>query len=57
MATFTADGGDNQDSVYASVAQRHSDAAVIVPPGTTAVPSATAETAPTQRDRHLQCIA
>ncbi len=31
-------------------------AAVIVPPRSTAVPSATAETAPTQRDRHLQLI-
>jgi hypothetical protein len=30
---------------------------VIVPPRTTAVPSETAETEPTQRDRHLQCIA
>jgi hypothetical protein len=30
---------------------------VIVPPRITAVPSRTAETAPTQRDRHLLCIA
>jgi hypothetical protein len=29
---------------------------VIVPPRSTAVPGGTAETAPTQRDRHLQCI-
>jgi hypothetical protein len=29
------------------------DAAVIVPPRATAVPSETAETKPTQRDRHL----
>jgi hypothetical protein len=36
--------------------ERHPDAAVIVPPRVTAVPSGTAETAPTQRDRHLQCI-
>ena len=33
------------------------EAAVIVPPRSTAVPSDTAETAPTQRDRHLQLIA
>jgi hypothetical protein len=39
------------------VAKRHPDAAVVVPPRTTAVPSETAESAPTQRDRHLQCIA
>src|ERR1700741_4546248 len=32
-------------------------AAVIVPPRSSAVPSATAETAPTKRDRHLQLIA
>jgi len=37
--------------------QRHPDAAVIVPPRSSAVPSATAETAPTKRDRHLQLIA
>jgi hypothetical protein len=29
---------------------------VIVPPRTTAVPSGTANIAPTQRDCHLQCI-
>jgi Transposase DDE domain len=57
VTTFTADGGYDQDSVYASVAQRHPDAAVIVPPRATAVPSETAESAPTQRDRHLQCMA
>jgi hypothetical protein len=32
-------------------------AAVIVPPRATAVPSETANAAPTQRDRHLQQIA
>ena len=57
MATVTADGGYDQDGVYANVAGRHPDAAVVVPPRTTAVPSETAETAPTQCDRHLQCIA
>ena len=31
-------------------------AAVIVPPRATAVPSRTAESGPTQRDRHLQLI-
>ena len=38
-------------------AERHPEAAVIVPPRTDAVPSGTGETAPTQRDRHLRCIA
>ncbi len=57
VAAFTADGAYDQESVYAGVAQRHPDAAVVVPPRSTAVPSETAESAPTQRDRHLQCIA
>ena len=39
------------------MAERHPEAAIIVPPRSTAVPSETAETAPTQRDRHLQTIA
>jgi len=47
VAAFIGDGGYDQDGVYASVAQRHPDAAVVVPPRTTAVPSATAESAPT----------
>jgi hypothetical protein len=57
IASFTGDGAYDQDGVYASVAERYPEAAVIVPPRSTAVPSATAETAPTQRDRHLQLIA
>jgi len=57
VASFTADGGYDQDRVYDGVAQRHPEAAVIVPPRATAVPSDTAATAPTQRDRHLQIIA
>src|SRR5918993_697313 len=57
VASVTGDGAYDQDGVYASVAARHPEAAVIVPPRSSAVPSADAETAPTQRDRHLQCIA
>jgi hypothetical protein len=57
IASFTGDGAYDQDGVYASVAERHPEAAIIVPPRSTAVPSETAETAPTQRDRHLQLIA
>ncbi len=57
VASFTGDGGYDQDRVYASVAERHPEAAVVVPPRATAVPSDTAETAPTQRDGHLQRIA
>src|SRR3954453_13340373 len=54
---FTGDGAYDQDGVYASVAARHPEAEVIVPPRATAVPSQTAESHPTQRDRHLQLIA
>src|SRR3954469_3118057 len=57
VASVTADGAFDQESVYAAVAERHPGADVVVPPRSTAVPSATAETAPTQRDRHLQLIA
>src|SRR5215213_1308800 len=57
VASFTSDGAYDQDGVYASVAERHPDATIIVPPRATAVPSQTVESAPTQRDRHLQHIA
>jgi hypothetical protein len=57
VASFTADGAYDQEGVSAAVAQRHPEATIIVPPRSTAVPSETAETAPTQRDRHLQSIA
>ena len=45
------------DGACLSVTQRHPEAAVVVLPRTTAVPSNTAESAPTQRDGHLQHIA
>jgi hypothetical protein len=51
IAAFTGDGAYDQEGVYASVSDRHPDALVIVPPRSSAVPSETAETAPTQRDR------
>jgi len=57
VASLTADGAYDQSSTYADVAARHPDAAVVVPPRSTAVPSDTAESAPTRRDRHLRCIA
>jgi Transposase DDE domain len=57
VASFTGDGAYDRDNVYSEVTERHPDAAVIVPPRSAAVPSAAAETAPTQRDRHLQLIA
>ena len=57
VASFTGDCGYDQDRVYDSVAERHPEAAVIVSPCANAVPSDTAETAPTQRDGHLRHIA
>ena len=57
VASVTGDGAYDCDDVYVEVAVRYPAAAVVVPPRATAVPSAAAETAPTQRDRHLRCIA
>ena len=57
VASFTGDGASDQEGVYSGVAARHPEAAVIVPPRSSAVPSETAETAPTRRDAHLRCIA
>jgi hypothetical protein len=57
IASFTTDGAYDQDGVYCEVAARHPDAAVIVPPRSSAVLSATAQTAPTERDKHLRAIA
>ena len=57
VTSFTGDGAYDRDDVYAEVAARYPDAAVVVPPRSNAVPSDTAETAPTQRDAHLRCLA
>jgi hypothetical protein len=57
LAAFIADGAYDQTGVTKTVAEHTPDAAVIVPPRSTAVPSANAETNPTQRARHLQDIA
>ena len=57
VASVTGDGAYDQDGVYTSVSERHPEAAVIVPPRATAVPSRTAASEPTQRDCHLQLIA
>jgi hypothetical protein len=57
VASFTGDGAFDREDVYAEVAARHPEAAVVVPPRSSAVASATAETTPTRRDAHLRCIA
>ena len=54
VASFTGDGAYDRDDVYREVCQRHPDAAVIVPPRSSAVPSATAETAPTKLEHAVQ---
>ena len=57
LASFTGDGAYDQAGVYGTVGKHHPDAEVIVPLRSTAVLSENGETAPTQRDRHLQSIA
>jgi hypothetical protein len=57
VASFTGDGAYDQKGVYARIAERHSAAAIVVPPRATGVPSRTAESEPTQRDGHLHLIA
>jgi hypothetical protein len=57
LAAAIADGAYDQDNVYDTVAGHSAEALVVVPPRATAVPSASAETDPTQRDRHIQVIA
>src|SRR3954465_6268189 len=42
--SFTGAGGPDREGVYSGVAARHPEAAVIVPPRSSAVPSATTET-------------
>jgi len=56
-ALCRSNGAYDQDGVAASITERHPAAAIIVPPRSNAMPSETAETAPTQRDRHLRQIA
>jgi transposase len=56
IASVTADGAYDGDPVYRVITGRDPAAAVIIPPRSTAVPSDMAETAPTQRDRHLPII-
>jgi len=54
VASVTADGAYDGQSVYDAVAERHPDAAVIIPPRMTAVADGTTAV---QRDKHLTAIA
>ncbi len=58
IASVIADGAYDGEPVYRAVAERQPDppAAVVIPPRATAVPSPTAGTTPTQRDRHIRMI-
>lgn len=55
--TVMADGAYDGDPIYQTIAARDAGAKVVIPPRATAVLSNAAETAPTQRDRHIQTIA
>jgi Transposase DDE domain len=57
VTSLTGDGAYDRDDVYAEAAAHYPDAAVVVPPRASAVPSEAAQSAPTQRDPHLRCIA
>src|SRR5690349_4329881 len=57
LAAVIADGAYDQDRGYDDVAEHSPEAVVVVPPRSTAVLSVSAETNPTQRDRHIQVIA
>jgi hypothetical protein len=57
VASLTGDGAYDREDVYGAVAERYPEAEVVVPPRRGAVPSAAAETEPTQRDQHLRDIA
>jgi transposase len=56
IGTVLADGAYDGEPVYRAVAAHTPDAEVIIPPRSSAVPSDTAGSAPTQRDRHIQLI-
>ena len=58
IASVTADGAYDGEPVYRAVSERQPDppVAVVIPPRASAVASATADTTPSQRDRHLRMI-
>jgi hypothetical protein len=57
ISAVLAAGAYDGEPPYRTILDRRPDAAVVIPPRSTAVPSDTAETKPTQRDRHLQRLA
>lgn len=57
IVTVMADGAYDGEPSYQTIAAWDAGATVVIPPRATAVPSGSAEMAPTQRDRHIQLIA
>jgi transposase len=57
VSAVLADAAYDGDPTYRTVLERHPDAVVVIPPRSTAVLSDTAETKPTQRDRHIELLA
>ena len=58
IASVITDGAYDGEPIYRAVAERQPDppVAVVIPPRASAVPGPTADTAPSQRDRHLRMI-
>src|SRR4051812_23614353 len=58
IPSVTADGAYEGNPVYRAVAERQPapPAVVVIPPRATAVPSPSADTAPSQRDQHIRMI-
>ncbi len=58
IASITADGAYDGEPVYQAVESRQPGRppTVVIPPRSTAVPSATGDAPPSQRDRHIQLI-
>ena len=57
VSAVLADGAYDGDPTYQTILDRHPDATVVIPPRSNAVLSDTAETEPTQRDRHIEMLA
>jgi transposase len=57
VSAVFADGAYDGEPTYRTILDRHPDAEVVIPPRSNAVLSDTAETEPTQRDRHIELLA
>jgi transposase len=57
VSAVLADGAYDGEPTYQTILDRHPDAEVVIPPRSNAVLSDTAETEPTQRDRHIELLA